>query len=115
VPEDTLFAPPPPDPLPVAMLAIAEHGERLDDLGGRIDDVGTRLLVVEQLLDDEPDEAGYIPIPAPRWWMLPAADRAVAIDRLVAWVDQVYAGSCGHVARMLAPCWPEHELCLFVL
>ena len=117
VPEDTLSGPEPPrpDPLPAAMLAIAEHAERLDTVTGRLDEIGPRLLALEQLLDDEPDRAGYSPIPAPRWWMLSATDRAEATDRLAAWVEQVYATSAGHLARSLAPCWPHHDLCLFVL
>jgi hypothetical protein len=47
--------------------------------------------------------------------MLPREDRVEALERLAAWVDQVYARSYGHLARMLAPCWREHELCLFIL
>src|SRR5258708_554204 len=68
-------------PLPAAMLAIAEHGERLDDLGDRLTDYGARLLSAEQLLGEEPDRAGYSPIPAPQWWLLSGADRMAAIDR----------------------------------
>jgi hypothetical protein len=39
----------------------------------------------------------------------------MAVDRLAAWIDQVYARSYGHLAAMLAACWPEHDLCLFIL
>ena len=115
LPEDMRREGPGPGPLPAAMLAIAEHGERIDDLRDRLTDYGARLLAVEQLLADEADRAGYSPIPAPRWWLLSGADRTAAIDRLAAWVDQVYVKSCGHLAHTLAPCWAEHNLCLFVL
>ena len=103
------------DPLPAALLAIADHGELLARLGGRIGDLGTRLQMLERHRDEQPDAAGYKPIPAPRWWMLPDEDRLEAVERLAAWVDQVYARSYGHLARMLASCWREHDLCLFIL
>jgi len=110
------------DPLPAVMLAVADHGDQLVQHGGRLDDhdgrlsrTAARLLAIERLLADQPDEAGYSPVPAPRWWMLPESARADALDRLAAWVDQVYARSYGHVARSLAACWREHDLCLFVL
>lgn len=115
VPDQMPTLPAGQDPVPAVMLAVAEHGERLAELDGRLSDLGTRLLAAQELLDSEPDRAGYNPVPAPKWWMLPAPDRADAIDRLAAWVDQVHATSYGHLAGMLAPCWPEHELCLFVL
>lgn len=110
------------DALPAVMLAVADHGDRLAQQAGRLDDhdgrltrTAARLLAIERLLEDEPDEAGYSPVPAPRWWMLTEPARADALDRLAAWVDQVYAGSYGHVARNLAACWREHDLCLFIL
>lgn len=112
---DNLHRLPEPDPVPVALLALADHAEQLTDLTGRIDDTGTRLLAIEQYFHGEPDKTAYSPVPAPRWWMLTAAERAAALDRLAAWVDKVYLTSGGHLARMLAPCWPEHDLCLFVL
>lgn len=110
------------DPLPAVMLAVAEQGDRLDKHTGRLDEhderltgVTGRLLAVERLLEGEPDHARYSPVPAPRWWMLAEPARADALDRLAAWVDQVYARSYGHLALSLAACWPEHDLCLFVL
>ena len=74
-----------------------------------------RLLAIEQLLEGEPDQAGYSPVPAPRWWLLPepAASRCSRP-----------AGGLGGpglrpvlrpLARTLAACWREHDLCLYVL
>lgn len=74
-----------------------------------------RLGALESLLLDEPDLPGYKPIPAPKWWLLEGDERAEAIERLAAWVDQVYRPSYGHMARLLPSCWTEHPLCLFVL
>jgi hypothetical protein len=103
------------DPLTAALLALAEHEERLAQFRDLLGDVTTRLQVLERRTDGHPDRAGYTPIPAPRWWLLSAADRAEAIERLTAWVEQVYARSYGHLGVMLPHCWPEHDLCLFVL
>jgi len=103
------------DLLPMALLAIAEHEQRLAHLGSRVDDVGARLQALKARRCEPPDQPGYTPIAAPRWWLLPTADRAEAVERLAAWVDQVYARSYGHLARMLAACRREHDLCLFVL
>jgi len=36
------------------------------------------------------------------------------VARLRAWVDQVYRPGYGHLAA-LGPCWPAHDLCLYVL
>ena len=74
-----------------------------------------RVAALEDILGAEPDRAGYKPIPAPRWWLLDGEERAEAIARLAAWVDEVYRPSYGHLARHLPPCWAEHPLCLFVL
>lgn len=118
VPEDqTLRTGPAPDTLPAALLALADHEERLANVGRQVDDLGARLQALEHRRgrDEVPDEAGYAPIPAPQWWLLPSADRAEAVGRLAAWVDQVYAKSYGHLAGMLAPCWRQHDLCLFIL
>ena len=35
--------------------------------------------------------------------------------RLRGWVDQVYRPGYGHLAAALGPCWPAHDLCLYVL
>src|SRR5271165_2766712 len=84
---DTLYRLPGPDPVPAALLALADHAEELTSLAGRLDDTGTRLLALEQYLDGEPDNTAYSPVPAPRWWMLATAERAAPLDRLAAWVD----------------------------
>jgi hypothetical protein len=103
------------DPLAAALLAIADHGELLARLGGQVGDLGTRLQALERRRDEQPDAAGYTPMAAPKWWMLPREARLEAVERLAAWVDQVYARSYGHLARMLASCWRDHDLCLFIL
>ena len=103
------------DPLAAVLLAVADHADLLARLGGQLGDLGSRLQALERRRDGQPDASGYTPIPAPRWWMLPREDRLEAVQRLAAWVDQVYARSYGHLARMLSSCWREHDLCLFIL
>jgi len=65
--------------------------------------------------DDKQDAPSYRPVPAPRWWKLTAAERDAALDRLRAWVDQIYRPSYGKLAAALPPCWEQHPLCLYVL
>jgi hypothetical protein len=57
----------------------------------------------------------YQPGPAPAWWKLTGAERREPVTRLRAWVEQVYRPGYGHLAAALAPCWEEHDLCLYGL
>jgi hypothetical protein len=81
----------------------------------KLAELGSRVGALEDLLTEEPDLAGYKPIPAPKWWLLEGEERAEAIARLAAWVDQVYRPSYGHLAARLPACWTDHPLCLFAL
>jgi hypothetical protein len=54
------------------------------------------------------------PSPGPAWWTLTPAERKPAIAELRAWVNQVYRPGYGHLAA-IGTCWPEHDLCLYVL
>jgi hypothetical protein len=99
--DDALFPAPDGGVSAAVLLQLASRAERVDAL--------------EVLLLDEPDLPGYRPIPAPKWWLLQGDERAEAIDRLAAWVDEVYRPSYGHLARSLPSCWAEHPLCLFIL
>jgi hypothetical protein len=57
----------------------------------------------------------YQPVSAPRWWKLTGPDRDRAMDRLSAWVDQIYRPGYGRLAAALPPCWREHPVCLYIL
>ncbi len=57
----------------------------------------------------------YQPGPAPAWWQLTPAERQPAVAELRAWVQEVYRPGYGHLAATLAPCWEQHDLCLYAL
>ena len=81
--------------------AVEEHAAAL-----------TRLTAPSQA---DPDGDGYHPEPAPAWWKLAATERQEPVARLRAWVEQVYRPGYGHLAAILGPCWPSHDLCLYGL
>jgi hypothetical protein len=60
------------------------------------------------------DDDGYRPHPAPSWWQLGASQRRPPVAELRDWVERVYRPGYGHLAS-LGACWPQHDLCLYVL
>jgi hypothetical protein len=115
---------------------VASLGGRADALSGRfdaittilghhatainaIDDIDSQVSAIArklaELVADEASDDGYEPAPAPRWWHLRDAERIAAIDRLRAWVDQVYRPGYGHLSAVLPSCWDHHPLCLYTL
>ena len=62
----------------------------------------------------EDGKDGYQPHPAPSWHRLGASERRVPVAELRDWVEHVYRPGYGHLAS-LGACWPEHDLCLYVL
>jgi hypothetical protein len=61
------------------------------------------------------DDEGYKPIRAPQWWQQRSGERGNAVERLRSWVETVYRPGYGHLAAKLGPCWPQHDLCLYLL
>jgi hypothetical protein len=98
----------PGDGLPAALLKLAEHGERLDELGKAVEALARHLA-------EEPPAKGYEPVPTVQWWHLDAAQRVAEIKRLRSWTETVYLPGYGHLAAALPACWAEHDLCLYVL
>jgi hypothetical protein len=107
----------PDDLLRAALLQLAEHGERLDELAAAIAVLHDQIQQQDQGSDEDEDAPGkpYKPVPAPRWWLLEGDERHAAIRRLRAWVDQVFRPGYGHLAASLPACWPRHPLALYVL
>src|ERR1700691_3101612 len=105
----------PADVITGLMLQITQHAERLALLDQQVAALASQ---ASQLAGagrhDEGGEA-YQPEPAPRWWKLEGTERDQALDRLRAWVEQVYRPGYGHLAATLGPCWAEHPLCLYGL
>ncbi len=90
--------------------------DALDGLDGQVAAIARQL--ADLAADDEAgeqDAASYRPVPAPRWWKLTPAECDAALDRLRAWVGQIYRPSYGKFAAALPPCWEHHPLCLYAL
>jgi hypothetical protein len=108
-----------PDPaLEALVLELSEQRGRLEALeAGQETTTADVAALTEKLasLTAEDDSDRYRPAPSPRWWQLEGDARAAEIDRLAAWVEQVYRPGYGHMARSLGACWQEHDLCLYVL
>jgi hypothetical protein len=71
--------------------------------------------VAEILPGEDGDPSRYRPGAAPRWWKLHGDAREKALDKLRAWVAEVYRPSYGQLAATLGPCWDQHPLCLYGL
>lgn len=65
--------------------------------------------------DDEGNGKSHRPVPPPRWWRLTGHERDDALDRLRAWVEQIYRPGYGRLAATLPPCWEQHPTCLYTL
>lgn len=133
------------DPLDAVVLQLGAHTEQIDQLSQRADTTGLRLDAMTTILgphasavnaldglDDQvaslsnqitdlatahaaARSQGYAPQPAPRWWQLTGSARDEAIDRLRAWVEQIYRPGYEHLAATLPACWELHPLCLYTL
>jgi flagellar biosynthesis/type III secretory pathway chaperone len=88
--------------------------ETLNSLDQQVSALATRLT---HMTAASPDKGGetYQPAPSPRWWKLNETERDKAINRLRAWVEQIYRPGYGHLAAALGTCWDQHPLCLYGL
>jgi hypothetical protein len=96
-------------------LATAQSAlpETLDGLDEQLAALSARLIRAADAAGSYNAESCQ-PVPGPRWWRLEGAEREEALDRLRAWVEQVYRPGYGHLAT-LSPCWEQHPLCLYGL
>jgi hypothetical protein len=92
---------------------IDQTAELLQDLAG-LEATVTEL--AERLKEqEEPEPKAYKPAPTAQWWLIIGDEREKELRRLRAWVTEVFIPGYGHLAAMLAPCWEEHELCLYLI
>ena len=94
---------------------LAELTGQTAALGHAVQEHAAALARLTATSQNGPDSDGHQPEPAPPWWKLAAAQRHEPVARLRAWVEQVYRPGYGHLAATLGPCWPSHDLCLYVL
>ena len=95
---------------------VRDQGAALSALQGldeQVAQLATR--VAEILPGPDGDTSVYRPGPAPRWWKLRGDAREHALDKLRAWVAEVYRPGYGQLAATLGPCWDQHPLCLYGL
>jgi len=99
-------------------VTTAGLGGAITDLRSVVETQGQLLAAIDEMVkgivplpDDEPAK-GYTPRPSVHWWAIKDDERAKAITRLAAWVDQVWRPFYGHLAAMLGDCWRDHPLCL---
>jgi hypothetical protein len=83
---------------------------RLDALDHQVAELAAQLTGRGEGNDDD----GYQPHPATAWWTLSADERRAPVAELQDWVEHVYRPGYGHLAT-LGTCWPEHDLCLYLL
>jgi hypothetical protein len=96
--------------------AVRDQGVILSALQG-LDQQVARLAgrITENFAGDDGGASPYRSGPAPRWWKLHGDAREQALDKLKAWVSEVYRPGYGQLAATLGPCWDEHPLCLYGL
>src|SRR6266568_239847 len=71
--------------------AVAHHAAilgGLEELGRQVEVLADRLAMTNSA--DTEEAAQYQPVPPPRWWKLSGPHREAALDRLTAWVEQIY-------------------------
>jgi hypothetical protein len=102
----------------VAQGTIANQSAILGSLEGLttlVDELTRRFNAVFGEPDDPSGLQFYTPIATPRFWLLEGNERAQAIARLTAWVDEVYRPTFGHISSTLPECWESHPLILTLL
>jgi hypothetical protein len=87
----------------------------LDDLDAQVAKLATYLADLAEPSDKDDDSDRYQPVPPPRWWKLSGTERETALDRLRAWVEQIYRPAYGQLAATLPSCWEGHPVCLYTL
>jgi hypothetical protein len=101
-------------------VTLARHSATIDGLTGHIAVLASQVTTLTTSRNHDSDtngadSEGYQPVPVPRWWKLTSTEREAAIERLRAWVEQIYRPSYGKLAALLPTCWERHPACLYIL
>jgi len=95
---------------------LARHASAMNALDGIDRQVASLARQIADLAASrDSDSPVYQPVSAPRWWHLADTEREAAVDRLRAWVEQIYRPGYDHIAAALPSCWELHPLCLYTL
>ena len=105
----------PADVVTGLMLQLTQQTERLALLDQQFAALASQLGQGASAGNPDESDDAYQPEPGPQWWKLEGTERDKALNRLRAWVEQVYRPGYGHLAATLAPCWDQHLLCLYGL
>jgi hypothetical protein len=89
--------------------------ETLDGLDQQVTALAARLTQATARANRDESSETYQVAPVSRWWNLDGTERDESLNRLRAWVEQVYRPGYGHLAATLGPCWDRHPLCLYGL
>jgi hypothetical protein len=95
--------------------AVRDQGVILSTLQGLDQQVAQLAARITENLAGDGGASPYRSGPAPRWWKLHGEAREQALDKLRAWVSEVYRPGYGQLAATLGPCWDKHPLCLYGL
>jgi hypothetical protein len=87
----------------------------LDGLSTQVATLAAQVAILAADEGGDGDSGWYQPVPPPRWWKLTGNERDAAIDRLRAWVEQIYRPGYGKLAALLPACWESHPACLYIL
>jgi hypothetical protein len=119
-----------PDPFDAALDQLAACREAIAgletresahfaELSGQVAQLAALITTISRTLSGQPAEPsagrdGYQPRATPPLWKLTPDERRASVAELRNWTEHVYRPGYGHLAT-LAPCWPEHDLCLYGL
>ena len=86
----------------------------LNEIDTQIAALAARLAEAAQS-EQDPGAGQYKVTASPRWWKMTEPEREHAVNRLRAWVEQIYRPGYGQLAALLPACWERHPACLYTL
>lgn len=74
----------------LAAALLQRHATVINALDGLDRQVASLADRLAELTDGHSEAPSYQPTPAPRWWRMTETERQNDVDRLRAWIEQVY-------------------------